>query len=161
MGASVAEPQDWVNAMHENDPKHFFSPEQQKVLIEAIREAERNTSGEIRIHVIRSSGEDLFHKGQKLFEKLGMTRTRDRNGILFLLELSHRRFAILGDRGIHSKVPGEFWEEIRQELWNHFHEGRFVEGLCAGIARCGEKLKAFYPRQDNDRNELSDEITSE
>ena len=147
--------------MQENDPKHFFSPEQQTILIEAIREAEKNTSGEIRIHVIRSTGEDLLHKGQKLFEKLGMTRTQDRNGILFLLELSHRRFAILGDKGIHQKVPGEFWEEIRKELFSQFREGKFVEGLCAGIRRCGEKLKAFYPCQTDDRNELSDEITSE
>ncbi len=147
--------------MSANDPKHFFTPEQQETLIKAIREAERNSSGEIRIHVIRSSSEDLLSKGQKLFEKLGMTKTRDRNGILFLLELSHRRFAILGDKGIHQKVPAEFWEEIRAALFEHFHRGRFVEGLCAGIARCGEKLKAFYPWQSDDRNEVADEITSE
>lgn len=147
--------------MSANDPKQFFTQEQQDTLIQAIREAERNSSGEIRIHVIRSSSEDLLSKGQRLFEKLGMTKTRDRNGILFLLELSHRRFAILGDKGIHQKVPAEFWEEIRAALFEHFHQGRFVEGLCAGIARCGEKLKAFYPWQSDDRNEVADEITSE
>ncbi|MCC6273598.1 MAG: TPM domain-containing protein [Deltaproteobacteria bacterium] len=147
--------------MSANDPKHFFTPEQRETLIKAIREAERNSSGEIRIHVIRATSEDLFSKGQRLFEKLGMTKTRDRNGILFLLELSHRRFAILGDKGIHQKVPAEFWEEIRAALFEHFREGRFVEGLCAGIARCGEKLEAFYPWQSDDRNEVADEITSE
>lgn len=147
--------------MNTNDPKHFFTQEQQSTLLQAIREAERNSSGEIRIHVIRSTQEDLLSKGQRLFEKLGMTKTRDRNGILFLLELSHRRFAILGDRGIHQKVPAEFWEDIRKLLFGHFHEGRFVEGLCAGIALCGEKLKSFYPWQSDDKNEVADEITSE
>lgn len=147
--------------MSKNDPKQFFSPQAQETLIQAIRDAEKNTSGEIRVHVIRSTAEDLLTKGQKLFEKLGMTKTKDRNGILFLLELSGHRFAILGDSGIHQKVPAEFWEEIRALLFEHFHQGRFVEGLVAAIRRCGEKLKDFYPYQSDDINEVSDEITSE
>ncbi|MCE9624652.1 MAG: TPM domain-containing protein [Deltaproteobacteria bacterium] len=147
--------------MRGKDPKNFFQPEEQQRLIAAIREAEKLSSGEIRIHVLRRSGADLFEKGKKVFEKLGMTRTRDRNGILFLIELEHRRFAILGDRGIHEKVPAEFWEEIRKMLWENFHQERFVEGLCEGVSRCGEKLKMFFPLREDDRNELSDEITSE
>ncbi|MFO1462256.1 MAG: TPM domain-containing protein [bacterium] len=147
--------------MRGEKPKDFFSPEEQQRLVQAIREAEGNTSGEIRIHVLRDCDGDLFEKGKQVFEKLGMTKTRERNGILFLLELKHRRFAILGDRGIHEKVPAEFWEEIRAALYEHFHQGRFVEGLCAGIARCGEKLKAFFPRRADDVNEVKDEITGE
>jgi len=147
--------------MFGKSPKKFFNSEEQERLVRAIQDAEKCSSGEIRIHVLRTSGEDLFEKGKKVFEKLRMTRTRDRNGILFLLELEHRRFAILGDRGIHEKVPADFWEDIRKELWENFHEGRFVEGLCAGISRCGEKLKLFFPARPDDRNELSDEITSE
>ncbi len=147
--------------MRGEKPKDFFSLEEQQRLVQAIREAEGNTSGEIRIHVLRDCDGDLFEKGKQVFEKLGMTKTRERNGILFLLELKRRRFAILGDRGIHEKVPAEFWEEIRAALYEHFREGRFVEGLCTGIARCGEKLKAFFPRRADDVNEVKDEITGE
>ncbi len=127
----------------------------------AIRHAEQGSSGEIRIHVLRECDGELFEQGKRIFERLGMTKTRERNGILFLLELKNRRFAILGDKGIHEKVPADFWEEIRVKLWEHFHEGRFVEGLVAGIERCGEKLKAFFPHRPDDRNEVPDEITSD
>jgi len=147
--------------MRGTKPTNFFSKEEQEKLVAAIRDAEQNSSGEIRIHVLRGCDGQLFEKGKEIFERLGMTRTRERNGILFLLELKNRRFAILGDKGIHEKVPPDFWEEIRGKLWEHFREGRFVEGLCAGIERCGEKLRAFFPHRPDDKNEVSDEITAE
>lgn len=147
--------------MHWNLPHRFFSEAEQSRLAAAIREAESQTSGEVRIHLIRSARGDLLEVGKRIFEKLGMTRTAERNGILFLLELKHHRLAILGDKGIHEKVPQDFWGNIRDIVLEEFHQERFAEGLTKGVLRCGEQLKIYFPSRAGDRNELSDQITSE
>jgi len=147
--------------MHGKAPSRFFSKAEEARLISAIQEAESSSSGEIRVHLLRSDESDLIAYGNQLLEKLGVTRTRERNGVLFLLELKSQRFAVVGDRGIHEKVGQGFWDSIRDRVLEKFRHEKFEEGLIEGIKICGEKLKEFFPVRPDDVNEQSDQITEE
>lgn len=125
----------------------------------AIEAAEKQTSGEIRVHIAGHVFGDIYKKGRKVFEKLGMTQTAERNGILFFVAEKSHKFAILGDLGIHEKVHQEFWDELGRVLADFFQKGQFSEGLCAAIECCGDKLKHYFPRQASDANELSNQIS--
>jgi uncharacterized membrane protein len=137
----------------------FFSKEQQETILAAVREAEKATSGEIRVHIESSVKVDVLDRAAWLFEKLGMFKTADRNGVLFYLAVKDRKFAIIGDAGINSKVPAGFWDEISELLRNRFRDGKFTEGLTEGIIMAGNQLKTYFPCCDDDVNELSDEIS--
>jgi uncharacterized membrane protein len=137
----------------------FFSKEQKKLLKEAIAEAELNTSGEIRLHVENRCKIDVLDCAANWFEKLEMHKTKDRNGVLFYLAVKDRKFAILGDAGINTVTPENFWENIKAEMLELFKEDKFAEGLIRGIVRAGEELKEHFPYQSDDVNELSDEIS--
>jgi uncharacterized membrane protein len=137
----------------------FFSKEQQAQILASVREAEKATSGEIRVHIESSLKVDVLDRAAWLFKKLGMDKTADRNGVLFYLAVDDRKFAIIGDAGINSKVPAGFWNEISELLLKNFKEGKFTEGLTEGIIMAGNQLKAFFPRSTDDVNELSDEIS--
>lgn len=145
--------------MAEKDIYDVFDDEAVDKLLEAIQDAELNTSGEIRIHVDNHAKEELMDRAAFVFEELEMHKTKDRNGVLFYFALQDKQFAILGDKGINAKVPENFWEEVRDLMLPHFKEGRFVKGLTEGVALAGEKLKAFFPYQQDDVNELPDEIS--
>lgn len=125
----------------------------------AIQEAERNTSGEIRVHVERKLKEDLMDHAAFIFEKLEMHRTAQRNGVLFYLAFDDHKFAILGDAGINSKVHSGFWDRTRDEMAKRFKSGDLPGGLAHGVLRAGEELKRFFPYQSDDENELSDDIS--
>jgi len=140
-------------------PKKFFSDAEKRTLVEAIRRAESKTSGEIRVHLAKSSGPDHFQEALKAFAGLRMTETRERNGILFFLSLKERALVILGDRGIHEKVEERFWNVLKDKTLTAFSQDRFVEGLMEGIEIVGSKLAKHFPRSIDDKNELSDEIT--
>ncbi|MGA2957193.1 MAG: TPM domain-containing protein [Thermodesulfobacteriota bacterium] len=142
-------------------PKKFFSPEEQERIIAEIRKAEGKTSGEVRVHLDCCSREETLEKAKKIFHRLGMTRTKHRNGVLIYLATEHRKFAILGDEGIHRVVPENYWEEVVEKMQRHFKEGRFGEGICQGIREIGEKLKLHFPAEKGDRNELPDTISEE
>lgn len=137
----------------------FFSEEQKQRIQAAIKQAELNTSGEIRVHIESRCKGDVLQQAIHVFEKLGMHATKDRNGVLFYLATRDRKFAIYGDKGIDEVVPSDFWNTIRNQMESLFHEQEFVEGLCAGIEMAGEKLKTFFPHQKEDTNELSDELS--
>lgn len=149
--------------MHGKTPSRFFSEEEKREIQDAITRAERNTSGEIRVHLMKRfpQGADPIEVGKTLFEKLGMTATAERNGILFLLELTGRHLVILGDQGIHEKVGAEFWDHIRDGAVEKFQREDFSGGLAHAIERCGEKLKTYFPYRKDDVNELSDQITQD
>jgi uncharacterized membrane protein len=140
-------------------PKKFFTTAEQERIIEEIRQAEKQTSGEIRIHLDRRSGKDALEKAKKVFNRLGLTQTKHRNGVLIYLATDHRKFAILGDEGIHRLVPEDYWEDVKGEMQKYFREGKFCEGLCRGIREVGEKLKAYFPIEKDDSNELPDTIS--
>jgi uncharacterized membrane protein len=137
----------------------FFTKEQQTIILESVRTAEKATSGEIRVHIETSCNEDVLDRAAWIFGKLGMSKTAERNGVLFYLAVVDKKFAILGDAGINSKVPAGFWDEISEMLKNKFREGRFTEGLSEGIILAGEQLKAHFPYNKDDVNELSDDIS--
>lgn len=128
-------------------------------VVEAIREAERLTSGEIRVSVAHFFWGNVEKTAGKAFHQLGMEYTADRNGVLIFIVPSRKRFAILGDRGIHEKVGQAFWEDVSACLSSHFREGAFTEGLVEGIRMVGERLATHFPSAGKaDRNELSDHV---
>ena len=128
-------------------------------VVEAIRAAERVTSGEIRVSVAPFFWGDVEKTAGKAFRRLGMENTADRNGVLIFLVPSRKRFAILGDRGIHDKVGQAFWHDASACLSDHFRQGAFTEGLVATVRMVGERLATHFPfAGDKDRNELPDEV---
>jgi uncharacterized membrane protein len=137
----------------------FFSAEEKERVAEAIRIAEGNTSGEIRVHLEDSCRSEPLDRAAAVFARIGMHRTALRNGVLFYLALKERRFVILGDAGINRVVPGDFWNNIREVMTGHFTAGRFAEGLVQGIGMAGVQLKEHFPHQADDKNELPDEIS--
>ncbi len=139
--------------------ENFFSTEEKKQITDAIAQAELNTSGEIRLHMEGHCKIDVLDRAAYIFEKLGMKETAQRNGVLFYLAVHDRKFAILGDAGINQVVPVNFWDQIKETMLTFFKEGKFTEGLSKGILMAGDQLKANFPRQKDDVNELSDEIS--
>ena len=137
----------------------FFSKEEQQRIVSAIKEAELDTSGEIRVHIENHGKEEALERAAEMFYGLKMDRTAARNGILFYLAVKDRKFAIIGDEGINKNVEHDFWNDIKDEMISNFKENKFAEGLIAGILKCGEKLKEYFPHQSDDVNELSDEIS--
>ena len=128
----------------------------------AIGRAERACSGEIRVHVqARATGGDLDTVARKTFERLGMTMTKLRNGVLLFIASEESRFAILGDSGIHEKVGDTFWNDIAAELSTAFGEKKFTEGIVRAIDRAGAALAEHFPPQSGDVNELTNEISVE
>lgn len=139
--------------------RDFFSSAQEELLVTAIKEAEKNTSGEIRVHLESTAQKDHYEHAQRVFEQLGMTKTEARNGVLFYLAVNDKRFVILGDQGIDDQTPENFWSGIKEDMQNHFKSGAFVQGLESGIKQAGKALQEFFPYQSNDQNELPDEIS--
>jgi len=137
----------------------FFTKEQQEKILAAVKAAEELTSGEVRVHIETSFTGDVLDRAAWIFKKLGMHKTALRNGVLFYLAVTDRKFAIIGDAGINAKVPEGFWNNIKDLMGINFKEGKFTEGLSEGIILAGEQLKAHFPHQKDDINELPDEIS--
>lgn len=140
-------------------PTDRLSSEDKELIVQAIKEAEKNTSGEIRVHLENHCKTDVLDRASEIFATLKMHETKLRNGVLFYLALKDHKFAILGDSGINKKVPEHFWEEIRDFMVSAFKDGKYAYGLSEGIKMAGLQLKAHFPYQSNDRNELSDDIS--
>lgn len=138
---------------------NFFNSNEKKQIRDAIRNAELNTSGEIRIHIETSFQGTILDRAASVFSKLHMHKTNLRNGVLFYLALKNRQFAILGDAGINHAVPDNFWDDIRQKMEEHFKNNEFTKGLCKGIEMAGQQLKEHFPYQVDDKNELADDIS--
>lgn len=139
--------------------RNFFTENEQQTIRNAIAQAEKNTSGEIRVHIEDNFSGDVLDQAAFIFKTLKMHETEQRNGVLFYLAIQPRKFAIIGDAGINSKVPEDFWETIREIMTEHFRNNRFTDGLVEGIKLAGEKLIEHFPYLQNDTNELSDEIS--
>lgn len=137
----------------------FFSKEQQAQILASVKEAELETSGEIRVHIETSLKGDVLDRAAWLFRKMGMDKTADRSGVLFYLAVNDRKFAIIGDAGINAKVPAGFWDDISELLKKNFKEGKFTEGLAEGIIMAGNQLKTHFPHKLDDVNELPDDIS--
>ena len=139
--------------------RDFFTIEQKEDIRQAILNAELDTSGEIKVHIENRCKGDVMDRAAYIFKLLGIHKTEHRNGVLFYLALENRKFAILGDKGIHAKVPENFWDTVKQTLLNQFRDEKFTEGLVEGITMAGHKLKEHFPHRADDVNELSDDVT--
>ena len=137
----------------------FFTEEEHKRIVASIKEAEKQTSGEIRLFVEPRSKVEVLDRAAFIFQKLGIHNTKGRNGVLFYIAYADRQFAILGDTGINTVVEDNFWDAIKEEMQKHFAEEKFAEGIILGISRSGEALKKYFPYESGDVNELPDEIT--
>jgi uncharacterized membrane protein len=137
----------------------FFSQEQQLQIQDAIKKAEDETSGEIRVHIETKLTGNVLDRAAWIFDKIGMHETDNRNGVLFYFAVRSKEFAIIGDGGINSKVPDNFWDEIRNTILKYFRSGKYSEGLIEGILMAGRQLKEHFPHKKDDINELSDEIS--
>ncbi len=137
----------------------YFSKQEKKDVVDAIREAEMNTSGEIRVYFERSTKKmTTMDRAYRAFRKLRMHRTEQKNGVLFYVAFGDRACAIIGDKGIHDEVGDHFWKEELEILQNHFRNDEYVKGLQKAIRLTGEKLSTYFPHQRDDINELDDEI---
>jgi uncharacterized membrane protein len=124
-----------------------------------ILEAEKRTSGEIRVSVAPFFWGRVRPVAERAFRRLGMSKTRLRNGILFFIVPSRKRFVVLGDEGIHAKVGQDFWDGIAAGMEDHFQKGEFTEGLEAGIRTAADSLAVHFPGEPaTDVNELPDDI---
>lgn len=139
--------------------KSFFSAEQQNRIVAAIKDAECNTSGEIRVHIENHCKGDILDRSAMVFNILKMDKTAARNGVLIYLAIKDKKFSIIGDEGINKVVERDFWNDVKDLMSDAFRNGNFTEGIVDGITRVGEKLKKFFPHQNDDVNELSDDIS--
>ena len=138
----------------------LLTDDQQQQVIAAIRQAERQTSGEIRVHIeANCPNGDPMQRAIAVFKHLGMHQTKEQNGVLFYVAHADRKFAVLGDTGIDTRVPADFWAGTKDLLRQHFANNAYADGLSRGIERAGEQLKAFFPRASDDVNELPDDIS--
>jgi uncharacterized membrane protein len=142
-----------------SEATEFLKPEEENAIIAAIGQAEKNTSGEIRVHIENHSEKPPLDRAQEVFHLLGMNATTARNGVLFYIGVSDHTFAIIGDEGINKVVENDFWDCTRDIIISHFKEGRFGQGLVEGILRAGERLQTYFPFTDGDKNELPDTIS--
>ena len=132
-----------------------------KEIIQAIRKAEEQTSGEIRVHLKHFCRGDVLTEAKKTFHKLRMHRTKHRNGVLILVALKSKRFAVYGDEAVHQKVGDSFWNETRDKILAYFTKGRIKEGIVAGVESVGEKLRIHFPHEKGGKNELSNKVVED
>jgi len=141
-------------------PNTFLSPQEEQEIVNAIVEAEKNTSGEVRVHIEKQSDKTPFERAQEVFYALEMQNTKNRNGVLFYVGIDNHSFVILGDQGINQVVGDDFWNATKDLVISHFKNQHYKQGLIEGILKAGQELKSFFPYQpDSDTNELPNEIS--
>ncbi|MCM4155278.1 TPM domain-containing protein [Gramella sp. AN32] len=143
-----------------NKTEAFLTKKEEEEIVEAIRVAERKTSGEIRVHLEPTSGkEDIFERAMEVFHMLKMDNTKESNGVLIYVAVEDRNFVIYGDSGINEVVPDDFWESTKDLIVSHFKRGEFAKGLTQGVLKAGEQLQKHFPWDEADTNELPDQIS--
>ena len=136
----------------------FFESEKE-LIKQVIADAEKNTSGEIRVHIDNFCLGNPVRKAIRVFKRLKMYETAERNAVLIYVSIKNHKLAIVGDVGIDEKVPEGFWDDEKNLMINYFKEGNYAKGLEEGIRLVGEQLKLYFPAQEADKNELSDDIS--
>lgn len=139
----------------------FLSTIEEQEIVAAINLAEKNTSGEIRIHIEHTSKGNVDKRALEVFSILKMNNTKQSNAVLIYVAVNDKKFAIYGDKGINKVVPNNFWDSIKNDIQNQFKQGDFKQGIVDGILNIGEQLKAYFPWNANDTNELTNTISKE
>lgn len=139
--------------------KNFFSPEQQRLIVSAIQNAERSTSGEVRVYIeSRCSYMDALDRAIEIFEQMGMQATEERNGVLVYVAVKDHQLAVFGDEGIHRKVGADYWNTEVIKMIRDFNKDDYAKGIAGCVEDIGQALRQFFPYTDKDKNELSDNI---
>ncbi len=139
--------------------KEIFDEKQNKEIVSAIQDAEKMTSGEVRVYIeLKCQYVEALDRAHELFYHLKMEETKERNGVLVYVAMKDRQFAILGDKGIHEKVGNRFWQEQLNEMRNNFKEAHYITGITTAVRAIGSSLKKYFPYQSDDENELSDDV---
>ena len=146
-------------ARHPRWVRKFMTESDLEAVARAVAEVEAGTAGEIRVHLDARCSGDPMTRAVALFERLGMTRTALRNGVLIYLAIEDRKLAVIGDAGIHARVPADYWERLKERLVADCRAGRPRDGLVKAVRDVGEALTHHFPRAPDDRNELSDEVS--
>ena len=141
--------------------KHFLNQLEQDRVVAAIGEAEKKTSGEIRVFISRWEPTDALAAARTQFSRLAMHQTRERNGVLIFVAPRVSKFAVIGDEGVHAKCGDAFWTDVAKAMSGYFKRQQFTEGLLHGIEKAGELLAQHFPRHADDKNQLSNEIESD
>lgn len=128
-------------------------------LVDAIQIAENMTSGEIRVHIDANTDKDNAKTAWEVFKFLNMHQTKERNAVLFHVNFEKKYLTIIGDEGIHAKVNQHFWNILHDEITSKFALGQYFQAIYDGIIATGKELKTYYPTQEHNTNQLSDEIT--
>ncbi|WP_214073881.1 TPM domain-containing protein [Mucilaginibacter sp. dw_454] len=137
----------------------LFTDEEQQRIREAIADAEKHTSGELRVCIEKTCSEEVLERAAKYFFQLDMQKTKLRNGVLIYVAVVDRKFAIIGDAGINQVVDTHFWDSTKEDMLEHFKTGDIVEGIVTGLKIAGDQLGKFFPYDlNNDANELSDDV---
>ncbi len=137
----------------------FLTKEEEAEVVEAIQMAEKNTSGEIRVHIEKETSIAPIDRAVEVFHLLQMEHTKERNGVLIYVATQSKQFAICGDQGIHEKVTHSFWDATKEVMLSHFKNGNNKQALVDGILKAGEQLKNYFPFQEDDTDELSNELS--
>ena len=135
----------------------FFTPEQASAIRHAIADAEKQTSGEIRVYVESLCTEDVLDRAAWIFREMGIQHTEGRSGVLIYIAVQSRKLAIIGDAGINKEVSPEFWEGTRDLIISYLRDD-LVGGIVAGVKQAGDLLHDKFPRREDDKNELPDEV---
>ena len=137
----------------------FLSSQDEQEIVLAILEAEKNTSGEIRVHIEAHTREDHFKRAKEVFHLLKMDNTKEENGVLIYVAVNDKAFVIYGDKGINNVVPSDFWNNTKNKIQNQFKKGNHKQGIIDGVLVAGKELKNHFPWQHGDINELSNEVS--
>jgi uncharacterized membrane protein len=139
--------------------REFLTKLEHDRIVQAIREAEMKTSGEIRVLIQRGKlKSDPLVAAQRKFHRLGMHKTHQRNAVLIFVAPRAHKFAIVGDRAIHEKCGDEFWQQTVDKMRMHFQTEKFTHALVEVISEIGKVLAAHFPKASSNTNELPDAI---
>jgi uncharacterized membrane protein len=139
--------------------EEFLTEKEEAEVVAAIRKAESHTSGEIRVHIEKTSKGNIWDRAMEVFHLLKMDNTKEDNGVLIYVAIDDRQFVIYGDKGINKVVPKDFWETTKDAIASSFKKGEFKQGLIDGILKAGKELQEHFPWSEDDKNELSDKIS--
>ncbi|MDZ7771945.1 MAG: TPM domain-containing protein [Balneolaceae bacterium] len=137
----------------------FLTDEQEQTVVRAIAQAEKQTSGEIRIHMEEHAPREPLERAARLFHELGMDQTEEQNGILIYVATEDHKVAVYAGKGVHRQVEDHFWNDVLQLILEHFREERHAEGLIAAVEKSAAKLAGMYPYARGDVNELTNKIS--
>ena len=139
--------------------EEFLSVEEEQEIVLAIRQAEQNTSGEVRVHIEATTSLPHYKRAVEVFHRLKMYNTKQQNAVLVYVAVEDRAFVIYGDEGINTVVPDNFWDATKNEMQKHFKLGHFKQGIVNGVLKAGEELKTHFPWKVDDEDELSNDIS--